>query len=90
MKNRDKVLYLIPIFGWLFIAYGIAFPIENIVIRVMWYIDIFLSCIVHPAQLFIAIPIGKKGGFSVFYTSSMTLVFGATWWKPLRKHLSEA
>jgi|GEM_PF-1848943 len=89
MGNRDKLLMLIPIFGWIFIAYGIIFPIENQIIKIMWIIDIVLSCGVHPAQLFIAMPLGKKAGYSNLKTFTMTIVFGATWWKPLRKFLSE-
>lgn len=81
---RSQLPMLIPIFGWLFIAYGLIFPIENIIIKWMWYIDIFLSVVVHPLQLYIALPVGAKAGISVKKTIYMTIVFGATWWKPLK------
>jgi hypothetical protein len=82
--RHHKGLMLIPIFGWLFIAYGLVFPIENEIILIMWWIDIFLSCVVHPVQLIVAMPLGKKVGYSTATTVWMTLIFGATWWKPLK------
>ncbi len=88
-ETREKLLFLIPIFCWLFIAYGILFPIENSFIKIMWYIDIFLSCGVHTAMLLISIPLGKKNGYSVLESISFTLAFGAAWWKPLKKNLDE-
>ena len=88
-KTSDKLLMLIPIFGWLFIAYGLAFPIENTYIKWMWYIDIFLSVPVHLLQLFIAVPVGTKSGYSTLKSICLTITFGATWWKPLRQKLSD-
>lgn len=88
-KNRDKLLMLIPVFGWIFIVYGLLFPIQNTYIKVMWIIDIVLSIGAHPLQLFISLPVGKKSGCSIFKTVCLTLILGATWWKPLRNNLSE-
>ena len=87
-STKDKLLMLIPIFGWLFIAYGLVFPIENVYIKWMWYIDIFLSVVVHLLQLFVGIPVGKKSGYSTRNSVYLTIIFGATWWKPLRQKLS--
>ena len=87
--TNDKLLMLIPIFGWLFIAYGLIFPIENIYIKWMWYIDIFLSVPVHLLQLFIAVPVGVKSGYTKFQSIYLTITFGATWWKPVRQMLGE-
>lgn len=88
-ETRDKLLMLIPIFGWLFIAYGLIFPIENIYIKWMWYIDIFLSVPVHLLQLIIAVPVGIKSGYSKLQSVCLTITFGATWWKPVRQMLNE-
>lgn len=88
-NRNDKLLMLIPIFGWLFIAYGLVFPIENIYIKWMWYIDIFLSVPVHLLQLIIAVPVGVKSGYTKFQSISLTITFGATWWKPVRQMLNE-
>ena len=87
--SRDKLLMLIPIFGWLFIAYGLVFPIDNIYIKWMWYIDIFLSIPVHLLQLIIAVPVGLKSGYTRSQSIYLTIAFGATWWKPVRQMLGE-
>ena len=57
---KKHSLKLIPIAGWIFILIGIIWPFENRIIYICWLIDIFLSCIVHPLQYIIAIPLGKK------------------------------
>jgi len=88
-ETRDKLLMLIPVFGWLFIAYGLVFPIENIYIKWMWYIDIFLSVPVHLLQLIIAVPVGIKSGYTRFQSIYLTIAFGATWWKPVRQMLND-
>ena len=53
----------------------------------MWYIDIFLSVPVHLLQLFIAVPVGKKSGYTKSQSVVLTVLFGATWWKPVRQQL---
>jgi ABC-type dipeptide/oligopeptide/nickel transport system permease subunit len=87
-ESNDKLLLLIPIFGWLFIVYGLIFPIDNIYIKWMWYIDIFLSIPVHLLQLIIAVPVGTKSGYSKTQSTLLTIAFGATWWKPVREMLN--
>lgn len=87
-KFENNPFNLIPIFGWIFIFYGMAFPIENAYVAAAWYIDIFLSVGVHAMQLFIACPLGKKAGYSTEKTVVYTMVFGATWWKPLQGRLA--
>jgi olefin beta-lactone synthetase len=83
--DNDKLLKLVPIGGWLFILYGVIWPIQNNVVYILWLIDIFLSVVVHSLQLFVTIPLGKKLNMSTFTVVLNTLVFGATWWKPLNK-----
>ena len=83
--DNDKLPKLVPIGGWLFILYGVIWPIQNNVVYILWLIDIFLSVFVHGLQLFVTIPLGKKLNMSTFKVVLNTLVFGATWWKPLKK-----
>jgi len=87
-KFENNLFNLIPIFGWLFIFYGMIYPIENFYIAAAWYIDIFLSVGVHAIQLFVACPLGRKAGYSTQKTVLYTMVFGATWWKPLQDRLA--
>ncbi len=84
----EKLLFIIPIFGWVFIAYGVVFPIQNLVIRIMFYIDIVLSA-THFIQIFVALPLGKKGGIPVLKNIFLTIALGSTWWKPLKKSVGE-
>lgn len=87
-RFENNPFNLIPIFGLLFIFYGLAFPIENVYIAACWYIDIFLSVAVHAIQLFVACPLGKKAGYTTQKTVLYTMVFGATWWKPLQSRMA--
>ena len=32
-NKNDKLLMLIPVFGWLFILYGLVIPIDNLYIK---------------------------------------------------------
>ena len=89
LTTKEKLLFIIPIFGWLFIAYGIIFyPIGNIYILVMWYIDIVLSA-THFPQIFVALPFARKAGIPVIKTVFMTILLGSTWWKPLKENVGE-
>ena len=54
------------------------------VLRGIWYIDLFLSIVVHGAQLWVALPAGRRAGLHPAYTTFMTFLLGATWWRPLR------
>ncbi|MBU2515425.1 hypothetical protein KJ966_29260 [bacterium] len=45
--------------------------------------------ILHSAELFTAIPIGRKNGFSVRVSVVKTLLFGFTWWLPVKKGIIE-
>ena len=83
-KFENNLFNLIPIFGWIYIFYGVIFPFENFYLLAVWYIDIFLSVGVHAMQLFIACPLGKRAGYTTQKTVFYTMVFGATWWKPLQ------
>ena len=74
---------IIPILGWLFVFYGLFFPLSP-VLRALWSIDVFLSVVVHGLQLLVSLPHGKRAGFDRPYIVLMTFLFGATWWKPLR------
>ncbi|MEH0020136.1 MAG: hypothetical protein V6Z89_10810 [Desulfobacter sp.] len=89
-ETQEKLLFIVPILCWLFIAYGIIYPFENSYLKTIWYIDIFLSAGVHTAMLLVAIPLGKRSGYSALNSIWFTLLLGATWWKPLKKNLDQA
>lgn len=86
-KKQVHVSMLIPIIGWIYILVGLIFPLFlqiHWIFFLIWVIDIFLSVVVHGAQLYVAIPAGKKAQLPMLRIVLKTLVFGATWWKPLR------
>ncbi len=84
-KDKTSWLKIIPVVGWLYIILGFIIPFDNILLRLAWYIDIALSVGLHSLQLFIAIPIGRKAGISDKATVMNTMLYGATWWRPLQK-----
>ena len=45
---------------------------------------IFLSVVVHGLQIVIALPLGQIFGFTKRQTLIYTIIFGATWWRPLQ------
>ncbi len=86
-KNMIYALMVVPVLGWLYIVYGTLFPFENSVLKILWHIDIALSAGLHSLQLIISIPEGRKAGLSMTRTVIKTLIFGATWWKPLKHEI---
>ncbi len=71
------------VLGWLFIFLGALFPYSGI-IKTIWFCMIIIMGIGHPLELFISLPIGKKAGFSLEKTTFGTLLFGFTWWLPVK------
>lgn len=69
--------------GWLFIFIG-AFASFKGGLHTIWLIITLLWAVGHPLELLAAIPIAKKAGFSAEKTLVNTLVFGITWWIPVK------
>ncbi len=75
-------LLLVPILGWVFIGYGLYFPLTPL-LNWLWWMDILLSFFAHGIQLFAALPAGRRAGFSLGSSIFCTFLLGATWWKSL-------
>lgn len=73
---------LIPILGWLFVFIGPFYRLEGFWLGA-WWLTLFLSTIAHIVQIPRALPYGELYGYSKRETTFWTLVFGATFWKPL-------
>ena len=69
--------------GWLFVFTG-AFISYTGIIKSTWLFLILIFSIVHPLELIISLPIGQKAGFSAEKTVLGTLLFGFTWWLPVK------
>jgi len=79
-------LFMMPgaILGWIFTIFGFVCPIENETLRILWIVVACIFCIGHPVELLTSIPIGKKAGISTGTTVLKTLIFGFTWWVPVK------
>ncbi|MDX1694020.1 MAG: hypothetical protein R3208_09655 [Ketobacteraceae bacterium] len=93
MENNSRFQFnaamIVPILGWIYIFVGLIWPFENAVLLWIWWIDIFLSVVVHGIQVFVALPAGTHHGFSRIQTAIYTFIFGATWWRPLQNTMKE-
>lgn len=87
-----KVLALraIPIIGWLYLAAGVVAAARgqaprNRLLRAAWWIDAFLSVLVHAAQIPVALRAADGSGRSPLRTALLTQIFGLTWWRTTGK-----
>jgi hypothetical protein len=70
--------------GWIFIFFGLFFPIQNEILKMAWLFVAFLWGIGHILELAVSLPIGKAKGLPVKTIVIKTIVFGITWWLPLK------
>ncbi|MCU1643519.1 MAG: hypothetical protein JWN03_3794 [Nocardia sp.] len=83
---KPSVLRAIPILGWLYLAAGLIAALTdrapaNRLLRAIWWIDVFLSTVVHAAQIPAALRAAADTDRSPVETAVLTQIFGATWWK---------
>jgi len=70
--------------GWLFIFFGLFVNFESCALQTAWWVVLLVWTILHPLELAISLPVGKKAGVSLEKTIVMTLIFGFTWWLPVK------
>ena len=87
MQNQTlwKVLRAGSLAGWVFIFIGAFFPFEMGGLKTFWWCIMLTWAIVHPLELPISLPIGRQEGLTPEWTFAMTLLFGFTWWLPLKR-----
>ncbi|WP_206739499.1 fatty acid CoA ligase family protein [Streptomyces sp. L2] len=73
----------IPLAGWAYLLCGVIRPFGALPLAVLWWIDLFLSVVVHAAQIPAALPRGRAAGRSGAATAALTMLYGATWWRTL-------
>ncbi len=87
MFRNEKFWYCcvmpVAVAGWIFILYGLFFPIQDETIKMLWLAISFLWIVGHIFELGASIPIGKSKGIPLRTIIIKTLVFGITWWLPL-------
>ncbi|EME15290.1 hypothetical protein [Rhodococcus triatomae] len=82
---RTTALRAIPVLGWIYVAYGLIAaangrPLRSRVARGVWWIDVFLSVVVHAAQIPAALR-SAGANRSPAATAALTMLFGMTWWR---------
>ncbi|WP_330229933.1 hypothetical protein OHA40_28565 [Nocardia sp. NBC_00508] len=76
----------IPVLGWLYLAGGVlAVATDRVpdsrLLRTVWWIDAFLSVVVHAAQIPAALRAAEGSGRGRIETAVLTQIFGLTWWR---------
>ena len=75
--------------GWIFILFGLLFPIQDETIKILWIVIACVWGIGHILELAVSIPIGKSKGIPVRTAVLKTLALGFTWWLPLKMGVTE-
>ncbi|MFE9576702.1 hypothetical protein ACFYO1_09995 [Nocardia sp. NPDC006044] len=86
MSGKTTALRAIPVLGWLYLAGGVLAVAtdrvpRNRLLRAAWWIDAFLSVVVHAAQIRPALRAAEGSGRSPVETAVLTQIFGMTWWR---------
>ncbi|NLU76230.1 AMP-binding protein [Streptomyces sp. HNM0575] len=82
-RRRQRILRAVPLVGWAYLLLGAVRPFDSAVLTALWWIDAFLSVVVHAAQIPSALPRGRAAGRSTAATAALTMLYGATWWRTL-------
>jgi hypothetical protein len=77
------------VLGWVFLFFGIFFHIQSTVLNIIWWLVLIGWGIGHPLELASSIPIAKSKGISLETTFIKTMIFGFTWWLPLKKGVTQ-
>ncbi len=72
------------IFGWLFIFWGVFCPFDGGFLKILWICILLGWAILHPLELAMSLPIGKEKGLTPEQIFIKTMLFGFTWWLPLK------
>jgi len=86
VSAKVAALRAIPIIGWLYLAVGAVAAARgqapaNRLLRAAWWIDLFLSVVVHAAQIPVALRAARGSGEPALRTAVLTQIFGLTWWR---------
>ena len=74
---------LIPVLGWAYLIVFLVHPFDHWFAQLAFWVDAFLSVVVHAAQIPAGIRRGRLAGIRPVRSAVMTFLLGATWWKGL-------
>ena len=70
--------------GWIFIVTGLIKPFKNETLKKIWKSVALTWLFSHPLELIVARGIGAAAGISAKSTFIKTIVYGFTWWLPVK------
>jgi olefin beta-lactone synthetase len=80
---RLRPAWAIPLAGWAFLGYGLVAGFHQPVLWALFWLDAFLSVVVHGAQVPVGVRRGRMAGHGPVRSALATFVLGATWWRGL-------
>jgi hypothetical protein len=83
-KGLWSLIMLIILAGWGFVLSGLAKPIENRLLKKIHRQMLLIMTLGHALEIPVGLAIGRAAGLPVLRIILKTLVFGFTWWLPLR------
>ncbi len=78
-----RAAWAIPLAGWAFLGYGLVAGFHHPVLWALFWLDAFLSVVVHGLQVPIGVRRGRMAGHGPVRSALATFVLGATWWRGL-------
>ncbi|HQI81662.1 MAG TPA: hypothetical protein PLR71_08890 [Deltaproteobacteria bacterium] len=72
------------VLGWVFIVVGLVRPFRNETLKKLWKSLALTWLVGHPLELVLSRGIGAAAGVSPAHTLVKTIVYGFTWWLPVR------
>ncbi|MET7619804.1 fatty acid CoA ligase family protein [Streptomyces sp. NPDC005408] len=80
----DRALRAVPLLGWAYLAAWPLLPLDHVALTALWWLDAFLSVVVHAVQIPSALHAEEElgTGRKPWATAALTMLFGATWWRP--------
>jgi hypothetical protein len=83
-EQAVKGIMAIPLAGWGLFLYGLLVPLNNRYVKAFWWINLGLVGVLHALQLPLAFQAGRKAGVPTSRIVLKTMLYGASWWKPLK------
>lgn len=74
--------------GWVFVFAGYFCEFGGY-LKILWYAICAIWLVVHPLEIFISYKIGKEKNIAIAMIIIKTILFGFTWWLPLKKGILE-
>lgn len=70
--------------GWVFTVIGLVKPFKNETMKKLWKSTALTWIFGHPLEVLFVRDIGSAAGYSQAMTIIKTIVYGFTWWLPVK------